>query len=110
MVTPGGNLSSSWCQQPGWGQEGACWPCTLSLPHSPGQTQAGLSAGKAGAGASEQWAQVAERAGEAGGRGTLEQREGRKWQLPQHSPYPAAWTEGRMGVVLVCHGALGAGE
>lgn len=29
-------------------------------PHSPGQTQAEASAGKAGPGASEQWAQVAE--------------------------------------------------
>lgn len=62
-----------------------------SLPHrSPGQIQAGLSTGKAGAGASEQWAQVAERAGVR-----EEQREGRKWQLPQPSPHPTSWREGR---------------
>lgn len=60
------------------------------LPHrSPGQTQAGFSTGKAGAGASEQWAQVAEKAG------VREQREGRKWPLPQPSPHPTSWTEGR---------------
>lgn len=99
-VTPGGDLSSTGWQQARWGQEGACWPCILLPPHSPGQIHAGPSAGKAGAGASEQWAQVAERAG------ARAQREGRKWQLPQPSPHPTAWTDGRMALVLVCQGAL----
>lgn len=75
VVTPGGNLSSAWCQQWDGARKGPAGHA-LSSPHSPGQTQAGPSAGKAGAGASEQWAQVAERAGEGA---DLEQREDRKW-------------------------------
>lgn len=45
-------------------------------PHSPGQTQAGLSAGKAGAvpvSSKHRWLR---------GQGAREQREGKKWQLP----------------------------
>lgn len=65
-------------------------------PHSPGQIQAGLSAGKTGAGASEhRWLR---------GQG-LGAEEGRKRQ-PQLSPHPTFWAE-RIGlVVLICQGPL----
>lgn len=70
-------------------------------PPSPSQIQAGLSAGKAGT--------VPVSSGHRWLRGQ-EQREGRKWQLPQPSPQPTAWAEGRIGLVPVCQGALGACE
>ena len=44
------------------------------------------------------------------GQGARAQREGKKWQLPQPSLHPAAWTEGRMALVLVCQGALRPGS
>lgn len=39
------------------------------------------------------------------GQGAWVQREGEKWQLPQPSLHPTAWTEGRVALVLVCQGA-----
>lgn len=86
-----GNLSSVGCQQPRWGQEGACSPCTL--PHltaraRPRRRPQQARLGRVPVSSGHRWLRA----------GAQARREGRKWQPAPPSPHPTAWRERRMPV------------